>query len=657
MKLKKIELHNFRQYEHELIEFSTDKSKNVTLIIGEVGAGKSTLEQAFKFVLYNRTNFTNPILLNEMVKKKLPINTLTEVSVMLNFEFKSEEYSIKRSIKYLKLSNNSMVTNDPKLVGWKIINGNSQPLSDTDLLSVIAKMIPEKLSTYFFLDGEKVETLATSLNNLGKQDDFKEVVTRLLGLEYLQNAIFHLKKDRKSVIKLLEKEADEFGDSRLANLNDQQEKKYAEILSKYNEKTELANSINIYRDQKNKLEGIIGKVPQAQELFRKYQELESDISSSTTEKLEEKFSFRNLNNHNFANFLSIPLIKNVAKDLSENLDIDFGVPEINSKTIDYIEKNKKCICGQEILENGNHWHNLEKLREYLPPNSIGTLVNNFIKSSEEKVNSSEGFFDNLDNLYKQRRQQLNTIDEKKMQFQQLSSLLDDLNIINQKKVELDNVNRDLRESESRKDSIIKLIGQLELEQQKISDEINVLREQTITSKKKLNSLKTANQIAEKLITTYTEKEAHVRNGLQTRVNSLLSQFYKEGINITIDEDYKLSMAVSVAESDLSLSTGQNNSIIFAFIGSVIELAREQFADDLDLSQEFYPLVLDAPLSNFGINVIENFCSKMPDVVEQLILFINDKDGDYVKRFIPLKIGKEYKINLVNLIESKIEVIS
>ena len=43
MIVRKIELKNFRQYIDTTIEFSTDKEKNITLVMGDNGTGKTTL--------------------------------------------------------------------------------------------------------------------------------------------------------------------------------------------------------------------------------------------------------------------------------------------------------------------------------------------------------------------------------------------------------------------------------------------------------------------------------------------------------------------------------------------------------------------------------------------------------------------------------------
>ena len=53
MLLKSIKLENFRQFRNESIDFDQGEGgKNVTIIIGENGTGKTTFAQAFFWCLY-----------------------------------------------------------------------------------------------------------------------------------------------------------------------------------------------------------------------------------------------------------------------------------------------------------------------------------------------------------------------------------------------------------------------------------------------------------------------------------------------------------------------------------------------------------------------------------------------------------------------------
>ena len=63
MKFIKLTVNNFRQYKGlNEIEFSTDPEKNITVVYGPITTGKTTLLQAFNWVLYDKINLQNPDL-------------------------------------------------------------------------------------------------------------------------------------------------------------------------------------------------------------------------------------------------------------------------------------------------------------------------------------------------------------------------------------------------------------------------------------------------------------------------------------------------------------------------------------------------------------------------------------------------------------------
>ena len=65
MRLKSLKLENYRQFKNETIDFAQgDDGKNVTIVLGQNGAGKTTIEQAFSWVLYGKTEFKD----NKIIK-------------------------------------------------------------------------------------------------------------------------------------------------------------------------------------------------------------------------------------------------------------------------------------------------------------------------------------------------------------------------------------------------------------------------------------------------------------------------------------------------------------------------------------------------------------------------------------------------------------
>ena len=82
MLIKQITLSNFRQYkEKQVVEFSCDKEKNVTVILGDNTSGKTTLIQAFNWCLYGLTSFKTRELINSESLQEMGLYSTNEVSV------------------------------------------------------------------------------------------------------------------------------------------------------------------------------------------------------------------------------------------------------------------------------------------------------------------------------------------------------------------------------------------------------------------------------------------------------------------------------------------------------------------------------------------------------------------------------------------------
>ena len=86
MILRSVELTNFVSHDNTEIDFAT----GVNLIVGNNGAGKSSIVDAIKFALFNERRSGNT---QDMIKKgKL------EASVTLNFNMGGLDYELYRSI-------------------------------------------------------------------------------------------------------------------------------------------------------------------------------------------------------------------------------------------------------------------------------------------------------------------------------------------------------------------------------------------------------------------------------------------------------------------------------------------------------------------------------------------------------------------------------
>lgn len=70
-----------------------------------------------------------------------------------------------------------------------------------------------------------------------------------------------------------------------------------------------------------------------------------------------------------------------------------------------------------------------------------------------------------------------------------------------------------------------------------------------------------------------------------------------------------------------------------------------------LVSEPYPLVMDAPLSAFDKTRIKTVCDVLPEVAEQVIIFIKDTDGEIAEENMGNKVDKRYSFDKKNEFET------
>ncbi|MBS3973997.1 MAG: AAA family ATPase, partial [Actinobacteria bacterium] len=112
MLLKSLKMINFRQFINEEIDFAADSERNVTVIMGENGAGKTTISQAFSWCLYGDTDFDDKLMLNKIVASQMIPNEEKTVKVQLDLIHSGIEYTIITEQNYKKEFSNKLKPNN-----------------------------------------------------------------------------------------------------------------------------------------------------------------------------------------------------------------------------------------------------------------------------------------------------------------------------------------------------------------------------------------------------------------------------------------------------------------------------------------------------------------------------------------------------------------
>ena len=628
MLIRSIKLENFRQFRNESLNFAhCDDGRNVTIIIGQNGTGKSTFLQAFSWCMYGETDFKDKSILNKQVFKEMRLGEDRTVRVTLCLRHGTADYTLVREQSCLKdMSGRLKEDNAEFSIAKKDESGNTSYAQKYELEPWVNSILPKDLSHYFFFDGERIEKLGKDIASGKKARDFADAVKGLLGLNPVLSALSHFNpKSRNSVIGEY-KQFDE-------------QKEAAEAM-----KADKEKELKQYADGKRLQE-------ERDDLYRRIKNAESERAGQYKD-ICDNF------NKSMIPFFSLSLVDRALRLLSNKDFSGTDVPWIRDETIKFLIGRKKCICNTHLEKGSEPYEALEKLLEKVPPKSISNYVSEFKAESRHRVSEYGDLVQETQDKLVRISKESTEISELNNQLVNVDKKLSGKDVsekVNEIETEIQSCNSTIRRCSSEHDRLINEQGRLEAEYERAYKERDTLILQDEKNTQTLTYLTYAQKIYDELLSFYKEREEETRNRLQDTINNIFKQIYEGGLHLTIDEKYHITVQADEYNGEIETSTAQSISAIFAFITSIIRMAKEnRNSDDPNakmLSSEPYPLVMDAPLSAFDKRRIKTVCETLPAIAEQVIIFIKDTDGEIAEEYMGSKIGSRHSFVKKNELET------
>lgn len=661
MLLESIKLQNFRQFRKESIDFAKgEDGKNVTIIIGENGTGKTTFAQAFFWCMYGETSFSDKIILNRVVASEMRPGQEEKVIVTLSLRHGDVGYTLIREQTYRKDYNNNVKGDNTVFdIAIKDASGNTNYVKKTQCEAEVKGILPKELSRYFFFDGERIEKMSKDISTGKKSTDFAEAVKGLLGLNGFISAIAHFNPNSKyGVIGSYENSFDAKSNTKISEYTATIERCKSQI-EKLEAKLEGLNAqIESAHQRKAEKTEEIKQYAEGEKLQEEKEKLLRQIRNAENARANVYKSICRDFNASMSSFFSMSLIKRTLELLAEEDFTGKDIPYMHAKTIEYLIKQKVCICGTHLDEGTIPYNKVMELVNFLPPQSISTTVSDFKKEARRRAKGVSDITGQIQEGMAVMSEQDDDITEKQDDIRAIEAKLSGGDVSGKVRAinsEIQMCDETIRKSEVEKTNCDREIGGLSKERDRADTErrnLTLLDEKN----KQIEIYKAyAERIYSELLEVYTKSEAEIRKKLQDTINDIFKQIYEGGLYLTIDEKYHISVYANDYDDDVETSTAQSISVIFAFITGIIKMAREnRNASDDDaklLSSEPYPLVMDAPLSAFDKRRIKTVCEALPRTAEQVIIFIKDTDGDLAEDYMGDKIGSRHRFDKLNEFET------
>ncbi|MBD6617454.1 AAA family ATPase [Komarekiella sp. 'clone 1'] len=645
MKLTSIKLCNFRSFYGITPEISLAGGdvQNTTIIHGNNGSGKTSLLNAFTWVLYEKFSAafaSTEQLVNKRAIAETPRGQAVECWVEIGWEHEGKRYRVKRACRGYK-NEGDFDAGKTQLTMW--VGGDDGkwniPIQQPD--DIINQILPATLHQYFFFDGERIEEIVRS----DKKAEIAEATKIFLGVEVINRSIRHLGDAKKT----LENELKAIGDSQIKQLLRQQEKIERERERITKRQTEIKEELEYQQTFKKETSNRLRELSAAKELQQRWQDLELQKATNQEEYKKTKEALKKvISARGYTVLLSetTAQFREIINDLKQRGELTFG---ISREFVNDLLNSQRCICGAALHE-GNHSHTY--VTTWLNRAGSSAVEETAIRMSaqvDEIDKQAIGFWEEVD------REQTR-INQLRQSICQIEGDLDNIQERLRKDAneEISSLQKRLDEIESKIDELNREQGANQQQIAQLTTEIEGFNKQI--SKQKLNEDKqtlaqrriNATQDAiERLTEVRNRQEQQFRLQLEKRVQEIFAEISVTPYIPKISDKYELTLVENTTgmEALVAASTGENQILSLSFIASIIDKVREWSEKRKMMmipDSSTFPIVMDSPFGSLDESSRRHIAQIIPQLANQLIVLVTKTQwrGE-VEAEMTGRIGREY----------------
>ena len=682
MKINCIKYHNYRCFKNLTIKFDTTSNKNISLVMGVNGSGKTEMLFSFQWVLYGfnfksmREKEETPYSLNSALYHKLEVDrhaNSVDCWVELSFTNKGTEYFMKRTETFLRL-NDKVISNEKVELSHTEANGE-RSLPETNKENVeemLSRIIPKSILEGITFDGERMK----KLNMVDDQSiaTIKNVISLVTNEKLFELCLGEIKDVKKDIHNEKKKLSRQTG-----NVSAEELEKEIEELEEAIEDADI--NLHGIEINQGKVDGKLQEVSQqlseleeAKQLEQKRKGLEKDFDRAKKDFEKSVETFYQRLSDGYA-MVTDRLVLDV-KNSIENVDIPAG---LTVEAVKNILKRPKCICGCD-MDDDIRKHLTEMLSTLPPDNISSTLLYMANQFEGEKKHTGKL----LKEAYNAMKADEAEVAEIKVKLSEISQSL------------VTNVSGTIRELEAERTKLLQQQGGLIKDEERISLERDRKEKRLKEAKNELESasgsqerlryfeeqlkvldlfkeaiekigernselsLQSINEYLMKAYSMLSEDKGrriylcqHNKKNkyrlvtyVKSKYDTLHSNWINSGqIKTYEDEGFTQSgiheeMVLKVAEGK---STGQSKVNSLAFAKAILDYSNEdRTTDKLKVSHD-YPFLIDSPFTELSGKNLENVAQYIHTFANQIILMADDKSYGGVAAFVEPEVCSKTKL--------------
>ena len=639
MKISKIELDNFRQYYGNVdFEFDTDSKKNIAVIVGVNGAGKSNLYNAITWCLYGLEKHSEHKQgglrrLNERRRHELKKNKYADVNVRITFEGTSP-LRVERTQKFVKTADGFVVESSEEHKVWYHEEG-SWKISNQPTATVNAR-IPQGIRKFFFFDGERLDEFFKP--GLEEKRRVRDAVNDVAGVNIIDKTIKHLNTVERKLSKNAGKGNPELEiiQDKMRILQDEMDDRGKHIESMEQHRSALEIEIEecnkILKDQ---------PVKEISEYQKDREELENDVRDMKDALLKKNLSRIDLVVDNGPYIFATKAYRESLEKLEEATEKGQLSSGIETSFVKELLKNGECICGTDIAHDGSTRARVEGFLKEDELAHLSLATGDLKWKLDTRAAAVSTTSELLGEFGREIAGIKSKMEKKQIRLKEISERLKNVDTeeIGQAEVRRTDFVKQLEGSK------IKLA--VEKSRQKedkdgmkaLKDDFNKQMRRHQQLAKIQDKLEFTNNALNVLQVIRDEYVSEVRE----KINANTDRYFKELIwkkkefqGVTIDEDFEMMVRNKYGNNvKHDLSAGERQILALSFMAAL-----------KDITGYNAPVLIDTPLARISRKNRDNIAESLPKYLKdtQLILLVTDEEyTPSVKKKLDVRTSNRYEL--------------
>ena len=143
--------------------------------------------------------------------------------------------------------------------------------------------------------------------------------------------------------------------------------------------SEIEDELSAARASKAKFEQDIKQYADGEKLQNERDNLNKQLANARNLRAQLVKQICKSYNNKMTNFFTLSVVQRALEVVSHSDFSGKDIPEMHAKTIEFLLNRGTCICGTHLDPGTIPYNKVKALLEYLPPQSIGVTVGQFVK--------------------------------------------------------------------------------------------------------------------------------------------------------------------------------------------------------------------------------------------------------------------------------------